>query len=161
MITESASAYLAAHNLNKEATVKSRILICITPITLFAALAVPPQLAAQHTRYRLVVIGTLGGPQSYGDGGHGAANINSRGVAAGVADTAVLDPFYPNFNPVLTGVGSYPYVFHAFTTNGGKLLIWAAYRVPIAVRPPISRTTALLPERRRTDQLTRSQDGRS
>ena len=98
---------------------RSRTLILITAMTLFAALMIPIQLAAQHTRYRLVVVGTLGGPQSYGDPGHGAANINNRGTAVGVADTSAADPFYPNFNPLLSGlIGSYPFIYHAFTTRG-------------------------------------------
>ena len=103
---------------------KSRILMCITATALLATVALPVQLAAQHTRYKLVVVDTLGGPQSYGDAGHGAANINNRGIAAGVADTAAPYPLYPNFNPLLTGgsIQSYPYVFHAFTTNGSKLI---------------------------------------
>jgi probable HAF family extracellular repeat protein len=104
-------------------------LTCIEVITLLAALATPAGLAAQdnlalamkstqHHHYQLIVLGTLGGPQSYGDPGHGAANINNAGVAAGVADTNVSDPFYPNYNPVLSGLGSYPYVYHAFVTDG-------------------------------------------
>src|SRR5262249_55596931 len=100
---------------------KCRTLTCITAITVFAALAIPVQLAAQHTRYKLVVIGTLGGPQSYGDPGHGAANINNRGIAAGAADTNTPDPNYPNFNPFITGIGPYPFVYHAFLTKNGSL----------------------------------------
>src|SRR6516164_7914620 len=92
-------------------------------MTLFAALAIPVQLTAQHTRYRLVVLGTLGGPQSYGDPGHGAANINNQGTAVGVADTSTPDPFFPNFNPLFSSnIGMYPLVYHAFTTRGGALV---------------------------------------
>jgi probable HAF family extracellular repeat protein len=89
-------------------------------MTLFAALATPVQLAAQHVRYKLVVIDTLGGPQSYGDAGHGAANINNRGIAAGTADTNTPDPNYPNFNPLITSIGPYPFVYHAFLTKNGS-----------------------------------------
>jgi hypothetical protein len=43
----------------------SRTLILFSGITLFAALAIPVQLVAQHTRYKLIDIGTFGGPQSF------------------------------------------------------------------------------------------------
>ena len=108
---------------------KSRTLTCITAMTLFACLAFPMGLAAQKEplekihRYKLVVIGTLGGPQSYGDAGHNAANVNKHGVAVGVADTDMPDPLYPNFNPGLTQlIGAYPFIYHAFTTRGGTIL---------------------------------------
>jgi probable HAF family extracellular repeat protein len=93
-------------------------------MTLFAAPAIPVQLAAQqHHHYKLIVVGTLGGPQSYGDPGHGAANIDNRGIAAGVADTAIPDSFYPNFNTIFSGgIGSHPFVYHAFTTRDGTLV---------------------------------------
>src|SRR5215469_2151762 len=103
---------------------KSSILTCITAMTLFAVQVTPVRPAAQHTRYKLVVIGTLDGPQSYGDAGHGAANITSQGLVAGVADTAALDPFYPNYNPVFSGlIGSYRYTSHVFTTRAAGALV--------------------------------------
>ena len=40
---------------------KSRTSILAIAMTLLAALALPGQLAAQHTRYKLVDLGTLGG----------------------------------------------------------------------------------------------------
>ena len=80
---------------------KSRILTCITAMTLFAALAIPIQLAAQHTRYKLVDIGMLGGPVSYlSAAGQGSLVLNSQGMVAGSADTSGADPFFPVcFNP--------------------------------------------------------------
>jgi hypothetical protein len=44
---------------------KSRTLMWFTAVTLFGALAQPMQLAAKHTRYKLIDVGTLGGPASY------------------------------------------------------------------------------------------------
>jgi probable HAF family extracellular repeat protein len=102
---------------------RSRTLTSITAMTLFVSLAIPSELAAQHTRYKLVVIGTLGGPQSFGDGGHGAANINSKGMAAGVADTAIPDPFYPLYNPGFAGlIGLDRYIYHGFIARGSTLI---------------------------------------
>jgi probable HAF family extracellular repeat protein len=87
-----------------------------TKVALMCALAIPTiGLGQEHHHYKLIVLGTLGGPQSYGDPGQGAANITNQGTAVGVADTAIPDPFYPNFS-------SYPFVFHVFTTKGGALV---------------------------------------
>jgi len=45
---------------------KSRQLACVTATTLFV-LALPTQLGAQHSRYRLIEVGTFGGPTSDDD----------------------------------------------------------------------------------------------
>ena len=102
---------------------KSKTLMFAVGVVLLAELATPFLLVAQELRYKLIVLGTLGGPQSYGDAGHNAANINNRGTAVGVADTSTADPFFPNFNPVFSGqsTGMYPLVYHVFTTRGGGL----------------------------------------
>jgi len=65
---------------------KSKTLMFATAMTLFAALALPLQLAAQHARYKLIDLGTLGGPNSATNGGP-PSMINNRGVIAGMADT--------------------------------------------------------------------------
>lgn len=83
-----------------------------TVITFLALLAAPFHLAAQqqvsaeqpakHHHYKLVGIGTFGGPQSYVNPGSGnesgnyAMVLNRTGAVAGSADTALADPF-PNF----------------------------------------------------------------
>src|SRR5262249_6666538 len=62
-------------------------------------LFLPIQLLGQQPRYKLVDLGTLGGPQSYLDPGSGndfgdfTRLLNNKGTAVGFADTALPDPF--------------------------------------------------------------------
>jgi hypothetical protein len=103
---------------------KSRTLTCITTIitmTLFAALAAPIQLAAQEqqknkprTRYKLIDLGTFGGPASYFSNGADGI-LNNRGTAAGWADTSTPDP-YPAFC-----YNADCFVSHAFQSQNGVL----------------------------------------
>ena len=93
----------------------------------FLALAMPSGTVAQHARYRLVDLGTLGGPNSsvpgvfyeIGNGGSGAQAISDSGTVTGIADTSTNDPlcyfddcFYPNTfqwrNGTVTSVGALP-----------------------------------------------------
>jgi probable HAF family extracellular repeat protein len=90
-------------------------------VTVLLALAASPLLAAQegramHHRYKLIDMGTFGGPTSaiYALTGP----LNNRGVAASCADTSNSDPNYPNINPFF---GSDPYVQHAFRWKKGRL----------------------------------------
>ena len=87
---------------------KSRKLTCLTAMALFAALALPvrPRLAAQeqgkeHTRYKLIDLGTFGGPSSYlasSNAANGAVNqvLNNQGTVVGWGDASTLDPFAAN-----------------------------------------------------------------
>jgi probable HAF family extracellular repeat protein len=89
--------------------VKSRILTYFTGMILFAALANPVPLTAQHTRYKLIDLGTFGGPNSSVpivfdeiNGTAGAQAITNQGIVTGMADTSLADPlcffddcFYP------------------------------------------------------------------
>jgi probable HAF family extracellular repeat protein len=68
-------------------------------LTLFALLAVPVRLTARqqksYPRYKIVDLGTFGGPQSYLT--FYAQVLNSQGVVAGYSDTTSPDPNFPNF----------------------------------------------------------------
>lgn len=73
---------------------KSKTLTAIGATALIA-LAIPMQLAAQeHTRYKLIDLGTFGGPNSYFTAIDGRS-LNNSGMATGTADTpaAVNPPF--------------------------------------------------------------------
>src|ERR1700747_3655537 len=79
-----------------------RILNAVTLIMLCVALLLPSASSAQeqrkeHHHYKLIDLGTLGGPQSYVNMPNSYAPVlNSRGTVAGWADTSTLDPF-PDF----------------------------------------------------------------
>jgi len=68
-------------------------------MTLLATLALSAQLAAQQTRYKLIDLGTLGGPVSYEsvNGPEGFQVLTDSGVIAGSADTSIPDPTAPDF----------------------------------------------------------------
>lgn len=80
---------------------KPKALAISIAITVFATLAIPLDLAAQqqnaeHCRhYRLVDLGTLGGPQSFLGGFDGTQNINKQGTVVGVADTSDSCSYHP------------------------------------------------------------------
>lgn len=106
---------------------KKNALPAMTVIAFFIALVMPLQLVAQHTHYRLIDIGTLGGPNSsVGFEGFPLNALSNLGVFTACADTSIPDPNYPNFNPSLPP-GSYglprpdPMIFHTFQWKNGKL----------------------------------------
>ena len=93
---------------------KSRFLVGLGAITCLAALTMPIRLAAQdqaeadhkHHHYKLIDVGTLGGPQS--SFAEAQRVLNNNGVFVGWADTAISG--YPEFcfNP---GDGFYAHAF--------------------------------------------------
>lgn len=76
---------------------KSRMRIPV--IALVVLLIGPGELVAQqqtnHLRYKIVDLGTLGGPQSYLT--FYSQVLNRHGVVAGYSDTTAPDPNFPNF----------------------------------------------------------------
>ena len=84
---------------------KSRPCIWMSAACLVAALATTIQLIAQDNapnnnhqpRYRLIEIGTFGGPNSLPSGGPPSLHLlNNSGMTVGIASTATADPYYPN-----------------------------------------------------------------
>jgi hypothetical protein len=101
---------------------KSRFLMCFSVIALFAALAMPLRLPAQdnqssnhkHHHYKLIDMGTFGGPSS-AFVGVGAHALNNAGVATGGAELPIPDPNAPNcFSPDC-------FVVHTFLWQNGVL----------------------------------------
>jgi probable HAF family extracellular repeat protein len=112
--------------------VKSKGLLCITVMTLFAALAIPTRVTAQeqakenrhvkHHHYKLIDIETFGGPESYvwpfySAGSHNT--INKHGVTVGAAGTAIRRT--PKNNPFMCGGidAIAPFVNHALELQNG------------------------------------------
>ena len=69
----------------------------IAAITLITGLAIPAQLLAQQPSYKLIDVGTFGGPLSNlndgNDGNNSVTVVNNRGTLAGWADTPTPDQF--------------------------------------------------------------------
>jgi probable HAF family extracellular repeat protein len=100
---------------------KRTMLISINLAILLTALALPVQLAAQHTRYKLIDLGTLGGPNSglAGFSGGGVQLINDQGTVVGSSETSIPDADYPNVNPIYQCCPD-PFTFHAFSWRNGE-----------------------------------------
>jgi len=72
--------------------VNCKMWISIPTTVVIAVLALPLQLAAQHTRYKLVDLGTFGGPNSFVNG-DAPPMINNRSAVAGAAETSIPCPY--------------------------------------------------------------------
>jgi probable HAF family extracellular repeat protein len=102
--------------------VKSKRLTCIKAMTLLAGLAIPVHHAAQeqekeHSRYKLIDLGTLGGPSAYKSvNAPGYQILSNSGLISASADTSAPDPNAPNlcFNPDC-------FLTHAFRWKNGVL----------------------------------------
>ena len=71
---------------------------------------------SKHRQYKLIDLGTLGGPSSIIFGETGP--LNNAGEVTKNADTAALDPYFPNDNPYF---GGDPYVQDAFLWRHGSM----------------------------------------
>ena len=74
-----------------------RRLASVTVITLCAAMALPfvssaQEQKAQHHHYKLIDLGTFGGPNSYYFSAPVVESVNNKGMVVGGADTSLPDP---------------------------------------------------------------------
>lgn len=104
---------------------KSAKLKRVTATALFAVLAVPVRLDAQddaaqkHQHYKLIDIGTLGGPQSAVI--EFTHTLTNRGALVGTAETSTPDPNYPNFTPFVGFGDPDPFLQHGFLWQNREL----------------------------------------
>src|SRR5439155_23283060 len=115
---------LRIHCGSKEHAMKSSKSILITLIAL-VAVALPGELAAQHTRYKLIDIGTFGGPASYVNPAPAMGSpdqVNSSGTTVGGALTSIATTSTSNRAIVCGGIeGILLLVNHAFQWQNGVL----------------------------------------
>jgi probable HAF family extracellular repeat protein len=128
---------------SQEEIMKKNLILYMVVLTLLAVLAIPAQLAAQdkpdhkhlHHHYKLIDMGTFGGPKSYINGFEYMGvvqNLNNAGTLTGWADRSKVDPYcmsgnsYGNFcfnydqPPSCFGeIGCPGHVSHAFQSQGG------------------------------------------
>ena len=98
---------------------KSKTLMWITPTILFAVLAFPARVSAQtHPHYKLIDMGTFGGPVSSINFPVFGGNLNRHGIAIGWSATST--PASPTSNFLICGGldGVVPFITHAFQWNG-------------------------------------------
>ena len=112
---------------------KSRTLMFISAMTLFASLPLPVQPAAQeqttHFRhYKLIDIGTFGGPESFVNAPFNDSPIlNNHGTIVGGSATSIPTTSISNFFVCGGADGIVPNVFHGFKWQSGAVTDLGAF----------------------------------
>src|SRR5580693_2315201 len=115
-----------------EASMKSKRLASTIAMTFLLTAAIPLRMAAQvqtenkegkpkHHRYRLIDLGTFGGPESFINAPvNGGIGLNVRGTIVGGSATSVPRPA-GSISFFCGGLdGSVPFIFHAFKWQDGE-----------------------------------------
>src|SRR5579863_6347710 len=125
------SAFLPPRRFSKEEIMRRNLNALLIGLSLCAALALPfvssasaqeQQLKKQQTRYKLVDLGTFGGPNSFIDCCGVQPVLNNQGTIVGGAETSVPNPNF-NLSPTesfLCGSPD-PFVNPAFKWQNGVL----------------------------------------
>jgi probable HAF family extracellular repeat protein len=118
------TAFLPTNPTEKGDRMKFKQWTPVVVMTLFAALTMPVWTAAQdnpsqdhkskHHHYKLIDLGTFGGPSSFVSNPF-SLTLNNRGMVAGWAETPTPDPYAPNC------LDSDCFVPHAFQWQNGVL----------------------------------------
>lgn len=103
---------------------KSKFLVFLTAITLLAVLAIPIPLAAEdnqdhkhkHHHYKLIDMGTFGGPAS-----NAIPFVNNKGEMAGGSAISVPAPASTNHFGNGGFDGQVPFIFHTFVWQDGEV----------------------------------------
>lgn len=113
--------------MNKRFAFKNSAGVATGMMGLLLALSVPFEAVAQHMHYKVIDVGTLGGPNSSIGFEISPLNaLSSQGAFTACADTSTSNPNNPNFNPNIP-LGFHalpqpdPMIFHAFEWKKGKL----------------------------------------
>src|SRR5262252_249947 len=84
--------------INGFAVLLTSILAASNAVAVHAQDSTQQQAHMKHFRYRLVDLGTFGGPFSYvSANGPGGRILNNAGVVSSYADTTLPDPYAPDF----------------------------------------------------------------
>jgi probable HAF family extracellular repeat protein len=105
---------------------KSRTLMWITPVILFAVVALPTRMAAQsdpakipqHNHYKLIDMGTFGGPASSINSPFSQGTLNNQDIATGWSATSFPTLLTSSFL-ICGGLDAVvPFITHTFEWNG-------------------------------------------
>jgi probable HAF family extracellular repeat protein len=76
---------------------------------------------AQHKRYKVIDVGTVGGPNSLGGVQPPIGILNNRGIVAVCSETALDDVNFPNSSPLLSPFSPDPLITHTAKWQNGVL----------------------------------------
>ena len=105
---------MKARKLTRITTAMAMLAVGGMSLSMVAQDTTTPAQKPKHHQYKLIDLGTLGGPQSFLPF-QGERSINNQGTLNPAMDTSTPDPFFPN------GLGADGYVLHAASWRSGSV----------------------------------------